>query len=91
MVQWWVDGEGGKLKHNGELYKHRRRIQLSSSTDICHRIQNNASEINKLEWNGLFGENCEKRIPNSDNDLHHLLKKVDGQELKPRLYQCCGT
>ena len=31
------------------------------------------------------------KVPNSSHDLFALAKKVANAQVKPRLYQCCGT
>lgn len=40
----------------------------------------------------IWGENYMETVPDSDDDLYHLVSKFDGKSrVKPRLYQACGT
>jgi len=65
---------------------------LSGALDIRERVSadNPRNDKNRLiEMRNVFGD--PSKLPGSKHDLLALAKKVARKNIKPRLYQCCGT
>lgn len=65
---------------------------LSGAVDIREVVKAHGRSEDKVwlaEMRNIFGDLS--KVPNSQNDLFTLAKKVAKADIKPRLYQCCGT
>jgi len=66
---------------------------LSGAVDINEVVKPNPADPNSDAWlehmRNVFGDLS--KVPGSDNDLFALAGKVAKGQVKPKLYQCCGT
>lgn len=66
---------------------------LSGAVDINQVVRENRRDpLNKawlVEMRNVFGDLS--KVPGSKHDLFALARKVAKADVKPRLYQCCGT
>src|SRR5918996_114075 len=72
--------------------RYATAASLSGALDIRERVRadNPRNDKNRLtEMRNVFGD--PSKLPGSKHDLLTLAKKVAKGNLKPRLYQCCGT
>lgn len=66
---------------------------LSGALDIREVVKQNPADPNNDAWlthmRNVFGDLS--KVPGSSNDLFTLAEKVARGNVKPKLYQCCGT
>ncbi|MGZ9225645.1 MAG: alpha/beta hydrolase [Anaerolineales bacterium] len=72
--------------------RYAAAASLSGAVDIREVVKANNDPANKawlVEMRTVFGDLS--KVPGSKHDLIALAKKVAKGQVKPRLYQCCGT
>jgi len=70
--------------------RYAAAASLSGALDIVSVVDDEDEEDNwreEMQW--VFGD--PEDLAGSDNDLFHLARRVARLNVRPRLYQCCGT
>ena len=69
--------------------RYAAAASLSGALDIVKVARSDEEEGWQAEMKLVFGN--PRRVAGSDNDLFHLAQQVANSDVRPLLYQCCGT